>query len=1052
MVAISPLILQEEGGAELLQNIKKTFNLASGRLFEITERRAYFKEITFLIPSSWQPKAQWLPQGESVDSANKEKYKDAIIYVEKDGAFGKSPYAIQTDGCGQQGLRIHLPEKFFKSADHEERANKFIYEWSKYKYGVFNEHGFENDERYPRFYGIPGTSEVEITSCLDKDITFKNDSCLPNINPNSGRLDINCHPEIQTIENRHSSFMYSSQLKYFCGMNEFVHNSRSPTKHNALCKEKSVWDIISQHEDFKDGRNSESAVNGIPRTTIFRYAQLRDVPLRMVIAIDKSKEVTPQRKQIFKHAITRFIKLSVPEKSLVGFVHFSDASEHIYKEELKKINEIQVVKSYQNSNTSPCLSCALLESVDLLQKESVSDGGIIILLTTAELNKEDITNLTEIVTSSKVTVHIIKLYLNSDLIPEEQLNIISKTGGSIQEIPENSSKSNEHKSFDLYLALCRTIQDEIFGTINNQVVITQNIFTGPIINITFPIDAIDSRISRDLLFLFTTVNYEELDEKSMNLSSNEIYYDRQKFQYVLDNDRYIIISSPKAGWYRFVVQKKPSYPEPVFISVSAKVNKYLKSITVRCWLNTDNQMVNPITKPVKIYAEVYFGNQPVRNARVKATLIHPNSDITTIMLIDDGIGDPDITKDDGIYSRYLVEFSKHGRYYLIVSVDDNNGKAEVSKMNIDNDGQCCGSFVPGVSVSSTGSFQRIFNFGNFYVLNVSTMDIYPPSRILDLKVINITTKFEDDDSENWNVDFFFNFTSVGDNYNIGNASNYEIKYFDNRNEVRDFSNRGKKLDSWAYHPKLEKLEYGTPQVLKIEIPLRDIRNNQKNVIIYFAMRATDESDNKGEVSNTVETVISIPDIPTTSPVTTETVIENELDHNKMNKFKDNDSKPSALKIGMIAGICCGVLIIIIIIIATIILVRRRKREPPKKGHKIKKNEIKRVSNEYLDNIAKKDSDLTMNHLSPIQSWPANVLMNHYDKVKEAKQNNMAAPIMKLEDVLESSSMGSSKSLQSNVIYEGGFERGNNYSFQAPTAPLSSSTSSLNHSSRHITQV
>ena len=46
----------------------------------------------------------------------------------------------------------------------------FLYEWSKYKYGVFEEHGYPGDPLYPMFYSEQSftLSETSLTGSLVK--------------------------------------------------------------------------------------------------------------------------------------------------------------------------------------------------------------------------------------------------------------------------------------------------------------------------------------------------------------------------------------------------------------------------------------------------------------------------------------------------------------------------------------------------------------------------------------------------------------------------------------------------------------------------------------------------------------------------------------------------------------------------------------------------------------------------------------------------------------------------------------------------------------------
>ena len=55
----------------------------------------------------------------------------------------------------------------------------------------------------------------------------------------------------------------------------------------------------------------------------------------------------------------------------------------------------------------------------------------------------------------------------------------------------------------------------------------------------------------------------------------------------------------------------------------------------------------------------------------------------------------------------------------------------------------------------------------------------------------------------------------------------------------------------------------------------------------------------------------------------------------------------------------------------------------------------------LEQLAEPEGDLNQNGLgdgsmSPVQSWPADILLSHYDKVKQARERNEAPPVMRIE--------------------------------------------------------
>ena len=69
-----------------------------------------------------------------------------------------NPYTLQSGGCGERGQYIHLTPDFTSNL-HDSTTDDFgpvekvfVHEWSKLRYGVFEEFGYPGDEQYPLFY------------------------------------------------------------------------------------------------------------------------------------------------------------------------------------------------------------------------------------------------------------------------------------------------------------------------------------------------------------------------------------------------------------------------------------------------------------------------------------------------------------------------------------------------------------------------------------------------------------------------------------------------------------------------------------------------------------------------------------------------------------------------------------------------------------------------------------------------------------------------------------------------------------------------------------
>lgn len=90
-----------------------------------------------------------------------------------------------------------------------------------------------------------------------------------------------------------------------------------------------------------------------------------------------------------------------------------------------------------------------------------------------------------------------------------------------------------------------------------------------------------------------------------------------------------------------------------------------------------NQQGSPLT----LLAEVKHGQSPVLGAKVEVTVMKHESNGSVLYkehfeLLDTGSGDPDVTKGDGVYTRYFTAANGGpGIYVFEVLVTDNGNTA-----------------------------------------------------------------------------------------------------------------------------------------------------------------------------------------------------------------------------------------------------------------------------------------------------------------------------------------------------------------------------------------
>ena len=127
------------------------------------------------------------------------------------------------------------------------------------------------------------------------------------------------------------------------------------------------------------------------------------------------------------------------------------------------------------------------------------------------------------------------------------------------------------------------------------------------------------------------------------------------------------------------------YPDVAFPQTKMTVDVLTKSddsngIFVNVFTSADNTEAHPTSAPILIFAKITKNNMPILNASATAWLYMPGTPeenpVYELLLRDDGLGFPDMTSGDGIYSAYAPGYAtKPGYYSLRIRVTDNQGNA-----------------------------------------------------------------------------------------------------------------------------------------------------------------------------------------------------------------------------------------------------------------------------------------------------------------------------------------------------------------------------------------
>ncbi|XP_052780593.1 calcium-activated chloride channel regulator 1-like [Mya arenaria] len=275
--------IAEDGS--LIDKIKNEMTKASKYIYKATRERAYFKEITILLPNTWSSHA-------SYGQATSETIQLADVII-TDPIRGKRsfPQARSYEGCGKQGVHVLLTKEFFDNPSYEpyrnDSAKYFVHAFAQFRWGVFQEYSEEGEEV---FYISFNSGYPEAIKCIYglRGLIERNDTaittpCYPanSIDPVTGLYEKNCiwspYPTRQRAKASIMDHQYITALETFCDDNKAdfmtVHNYEAPSKHNRLCEHRSTWDIVSNTQDFKDGNNPIIGLTDSQLTPTFKVVR-----------------------------------------------------------------------------------------------------------------------------------------------------------------------------------------------------------------------------------------------------------------------------------------------------------------------------------------------------------------------------------------------------------------------------------------------------------------------------------------------------------------------------------------------------------------------------------------------------------------------------------------------------------------------------------------------------------------------------------------------------------------------------------------------------------
>ena len=756
------------------------------------------------------------------------------------------PFTSQSRGCGAPGDFTAIPLQFILDYREEGYHHKLLaHEFLKLRFGIFDELGYPGDEVYPHYFiqhnrVLPtGMTDGNMTGSwvsLDGD----NTTCMTDIE--------SCYFQIENRARQpQCSLGTNPQLasvhKYCEGI-----NLAAPTKHNALCHGQPVEEVIRNSPDLTQLRETGPS----PGSQLLppHIVTVQEKYPRYILVVETSSSMADNDDwRWVNKALQKLLRYDLPDSAMVGLVTFSDVSK--VEVEVTRLGEHRseladiLPDKYRLGGGQTCVVCGLTAALETLGRDK--QGGHIVLITRAATLKErDERKMKEFFSYYQAKLSTVMIsssgVVRSPVIYDE---LARHTGGhcylvsQIQQISryrEISKALSEVTEVSQVLLHEQLVSDSVSGEVTEGDFLVDKETAAT--NLTFAVFVRDEENHAMRSVSFTNLQTGQQFGPYTAVSSLQDNVNMKTFNYGL------VSGAPpfSRGSWRYHLQWVTQDREAA-VTVTAGVSDRARGFNIRVWSSADRgDSVVTSHHPLSLHASVSLGGDPVLRAQVTATvtLLAQNAsqpvEVASFQLLDNGNGDADVVRNDGVYSRYLVDYHQGspGRYSVSVVVRNEEETAVVAHtQDYLPRTQCCGSRtnVDLNSATKLGRFRRTsgrsLNINLAEVPNMAGSDLMPPGTILDLRVRRENSRLS------------LNFTAPGDDYDHGRVSEYIVVSDQSRERLGRL---------WREEQILTR--FSTPESAGEEVH-HEIEFRRDFEDYYIGLVAVDENQNRGIISNIV---------------------------------------------------------------------------------------------------------------------------------------------------------------------------------------------------------
>ncbi|KAF7265700.1 hypothetical protein GWI33_020783 [Rhynchophorus ferrugineus] len=899
----------------ILENLEGTLTSASQYLFSALDSRAYLQSATVLLPSAWPetcaPSAVLGASGESSD-----------ITVVPSGPIHGNLYTQQSLGCGQPGDQIYLNYETLQEKNPT-LARSLIKEFAMYRYGVFEEQGYFNDPVYPMCYYDDLSKKAKVSACSDLPIS-ENGLCSADSSTSFNATEL-------VDPNARSSIMFAAEapsVSMFC--DDGNHDRFAPTKHNLICQRKSVLEIILRHSDFSNNNDQKNfntnEITDTRPTIVYKKQNLT----RYVFVVENNKDMLQRESWSYLRLAMRYWALYVvPDNSELGLVlSTSHPSQNLkllsaktnYNEKFRTTNRDKFYSALpytpSESLQPGCLHCSLKVAMDMLTDRSRDHGpanNVIVIISPGMMITDQIKSIAKELKKNHIRVASINY---PEIVRPNTLRLLAEeTGGVDYTIFENKLNVDSTMLttyFELHNVLYNIVEKFYSGSRADLPIeihrreITDK--TGrPLVSGTF---IMDPSMTEPAQFTFFTHNTVTPLFKGLKLTSPSNHmYDSRTDRFIDFKMITLNANLSESGTWTYNVEPYPGNPQPHFLKIMATpISPYVPVVRTSFRIHK----LNPAL--LVLLAEAKYGDLPILGAKVEVTITKIGINDTTpqksiIYLMDTGSGDPDITKGDGVYTRYFSP-DDAGLYTFETTITNNDNTAYTwSSAKQSEEKPCCGSSIRSNGAQQISPFQRVLTKETLMVtpedIRIQVESSLSVGRIGDLRVAVFP--------EDMKAKLSWTSPDMGGH----RVTRYEIRYASSMSDILDKFETAALLwetGTGALYP----MDPGSETGYTLDM------SHNKELLDkpwYFAVKSygTIVADLSGPISNPVRVFVpSPPPPPTVAPTSLpneHSIWPNHVNPVGIDPVSPSISKPMSLGLELILPVVIGIIILLVLLIA-----------------------------------------------------------------------------------------------------------------------------------------